>query len=232
MDLHDTVLHVSDLVRYLTSTPGQTDSAIDKADIVQALNIITSFGTNPSATTSGSVTRSKFYEWDRNAKTGLRSDAPLGGGILALRGFYDSARTSTARLVNIHGCTSVFYPDANLADVMQAYMKAHLNHLEYFMARVSVSTHYIKPKGSDTPVLKIKLIKGLAQQPHQGSSLEVTLHWEGHDPPEDVSVAEYFQARKLNIILIYRSVFMADGYHRLRNPSPAPQFASCQHWHR
>lgn len=205
---YDTALQVSDLTDHLGSTPLQASSLVNKAEIVQALNIITTFAANSSSTTSGGVARSKFFEWDANKGPGLRAHASLGGGLMVSRGFYQSVRTSTDRLLAIvRGCASVFYSDVNLADIMsefhfvEGYTDARL---EAFLAGVKISTRYFTANNGGVPIARTKIIKGLAHAPLAGDSQNVKFYWKDHTPPKFVSIADYFHERKFRRTCAFR----------------------------
>lgn len=62
----------------------------------------------------------KFYPFDGNAV----ESSQLVTGVVALKGYYTSVRSSTLRLLaNVNVCTSAFYEHGNLAEIMKMFIK-------------------------------------------------------------------------------------------------------------
>ena len=148
-----------DLLRYLASSPSDPSDFTGKDDAIQALNIIVARtpNFNPGVFQSG---RNKFFHYPTDPST---YDS-LGGGLIAVRGYYSSVRTSTLRtLLNVNAQTSPFYPAINVADLMNQYGLGHWLGMEQFIHLLRVKTKYMKHKDG-TDAVKVKTIFGLSEQ--------------------------------------------------------------------
>ncbi|CAO1599382.1 hypothetical protein XANCAGTX0491_003112 [Xanthoria calcicola] len=149
-------ISVTQLVEYLSSPPGVNSASFDKGEALQALNIIMTRTANNNPAVYGGGASNKFY---RIPEGGPGFD--LGNGLVALKGFYTSVRTSTLRiLVNINVANGAFYPAMNLLGLMRLHTPNSANDqmsgLEGFISRLRVSHSYIKGKK------KIKTVQGFA----------------------------------------------------------------------
>ncbi|KAL8868776.1 MAG: hypothetical protein Q9198_008069, partial [Flavoplaca austrocitrina] len=87
-------ISVQQLVDYLSSPPGVTSPNFVKGEVLQALNIVMTRTASNNPTVYGGGASNKFYR--------LPEDGPgfdLGSGLVALKGFYTSVRTSTLRVL-------------------------------------------------------------------------------------------------------------------------------------
>ncbi|KAL8652070.1 MAG: hypothetical protein Q9226_004420 [Calogaya cf. arnoldii] len=198
----DGSISVQELVDYLTSPPGVTPQGFDKGKVIQALNIIMTRTANDDPTVYGGGASNKFY---RLPQEGLGFD--LGSGLVALKGFYTSVRTSTLRvLVNINVANAAFYPAMNLLGLMRLYTPNpagdQTSGVEAFISRLRVSHSYINGKK------KIKTVQGFAHPsprfkqdfPPFGTAHTIKFECKELQATGKISVFQYFK-RKWNIEL-------------------------------
>lgn len=149
----------TELLRYLASTPTDPSNFIEKDDAIQALNIIVARtpNFNPGVFQSGN---NKFFHYPTDPNT----YDDLGGGLIAVRGYYSSVRTSTLRtLLNVNAQTSPFYPAVNVVDLMVKHGRDDWVALEAFLHLLRVKTNYMK-HNDGTEEVKVKTILGFSQQ--------------------------------------------------------------------
>ncbi|KAI4283554.1 MAG: hypothetical protein L6R38_002084 [Xanthoria sp. 2 TBL-2021] len=198
----DGSISVQQLVDYLSSPPGVTSPNFDKGGALQALNIIMTRTANNDPTVYGGGASNKFY---RLPEGGPGFD--LGNGLVALKGFYTSVRTSTLRiLVNINVANGAFYPAMNLLGLMRLHTPNSANDqmsgLEGFISRLRVSHSYIQGKK------KIKTVQGFAHPslklkqdfPPFGTAHTIKFECAELQATGKISVFQYFK-RKWNIEL-------------------------------
>lgn len=199
----DGSLSVQELVDYLSSPAGVTSAGFDKAEILQALNIIMMRTANDDPTSYGSTTRNKFYRLPEDKSPGF----DLGGGLVALKGFYTSVRTSTLRiLVNVNVANAAFYPAMNLLGLMRLHTPNPAGDaysgVEGFITRLRVSHQYIKNNK------RIKTVQGFAHPvpkfkhdfPPMGTAHSIKFECSELQSSGKISVYQYFK-RKYNIEL-------------------------------
>ena len=149
----------TELLRYLASTPSDPSDFTGKEDAIQALNIIVARtpNFNPGVFQSG---KNKFFHYPTDPNTYDN----LGGGLIAVRGYYSSVRTSTLRtLLNVNAQTSPFYPAIKVVDLLMLHGLNDWLAVEQFIQLLRVKTNYMKhADGSDA--VKVKTIFGLSQQ--------------------------------------------------------------------
>jgi eukaryotic translation initiation factor 2C len=137
------------------------------------------------------------------------------GGLIALRGYYASVRTSSNRiLVNLNVASAAFYKDGPLIDLVSEYSNSRgqltaqeLTRAEAFIRMLRVKTSYLKaldtngkPKmdaqGRPQTVLGLKSIVGLARN---GNAQTVTFNWKDpktpNAPARKISVFEFSKAQ-------------------------------------
>ena len=149
----------TELLRYLSSTPGDPSDFTGKDDAIQALNIIVARtpNFNPSIFQSGN---NKFFHYPTDPNTYYT----LGNGLIAVRGYYSSVRTSTLRtLLNVNAQTSPFYPAINVLELIGLHGRNDWLILEQFLHLLRVRTKYMK-REDGTEVVKVKTILGFSQQ--------------------------------------------------------------------
>lgn len=152
---------VSELMNYLTSTQASQLFA-SKEEVIQALNI--AVGHHPKAARQiASIGANKHF--DINPQTSESFD--LGAGLMAIRGFFVSVRTATARiLVNVQVKNGAFYNNGPLETLMLAFMSKmgpNKYRLANFLRKLSVAvTHIARNNRSGVTITRIKTIMGLA----------------------------------------------------------------------
>ena len=149
-----------ELLRYLASTTTDPSDWAGKADAVQALNIIVARTPNfePQVFQSG---QNKFYRYPTDQNNYL----DLTGALIAVRGYYSSVRTATARtLLNLNAQTSPFYPAWGMIQLISVFNpdKGWLN-VEKFIQKLRVKAEYLKDKKGQIEV-KVKTIQGFSHQ--------------------------------------------------------------------
>ena len=163
-------LTVSDLLAHLSS-PQTSRSLQSKEEIVQALTIVA--GSHAKADASvANLGANRHYPLHPQA--GDKFD--LGGGLVAVRGFFMSVRTGTARLlVNVQVKHAAFFQSGPLAPLVNVY-GARTNHnklrLANFLRRMSVDLIHITNRtkaGKRVPIYRT--ITGLATR-DDGRQLE------------------------------------------------------------
>lgn len=139
---------VADLLKDL-SQPGMTYPL--KLETIQALNVVMAHGpsSDPNIATAGG---NKFYPFGVHPQV---QTMPLGGGLMAARGYFSSVRTSVNRiLVNVNVATGAFYKSGPLLDVMLDYGPHPQNdfqqqRLSAFLRLLKFETNYIRETGKD-----------------------------------------------------------------------------------
>ena len=147
------------LLEYLASAPSDHIDFTGKDDAIQALNIIVARtpNFNPGVFQSG---KNKFFHYPTHPNTYDN----LGGGLIAVRGYYSSVRTSTLRtLLNVNAQTSPFYPAIKVVDLLTQHGIDDYLAVEQFIQLLRVKTNYMK-HADGTDAVKVKTIFGLSQQ--------------------------------------------------------------------
>lgn len=162
-------LEIQQLLNYLDGAAGSGGMTFeDKGKFLQALNIITTRTANQNPHIYGGGNRNKFYTYPMDLDRPGAS-FKLGGGLVALKGFYTSVRTSTGRLlVNINVANAAFYPAINLLGLMRLHTPDMANDgrsgLEGFIAKLKVSHTYIKENGKN--IKRVKTVQGFSRGPN------------------------------------------------------------------
>lgn len=194
------------LIDYISTPPGVTGSSFDKGEVIQALNLIMTRTANETPGIYGGGIRNKFYTYPTEDKY-----FDLGSGLIAVKGFYTSVRTSTLRLlVNINVANAAFYPAINLLGLMRRHTPNSANDgrsgLEAFISRLKVSHNYIRKSKSDpkSTVKRVKTVLGFAHPKYgEGIAIRANAHQIRFKCDElnnaTVSIYEYFQKSKLNV---------------------------------
>ena len=148
-----------ELLRYLASTTTDPSDFAGRADAVQALNIIVARTPNfePQVFQSG---QNKFYRYPANERDYL----DLTGGLIAVRGYYSSVRTATARiLLNLNAQTSPFYPACGMIQLIENFGLSRWWDTERFIQKLRVKTEYLKDEKKQIEV-KVKTVQGFSHQ--------------------------------------------------------------------
>ncbi|SLM41349.1 Stem cell self-renewal protein Piwi [Lasallia pustulata] len=186
-------LSVQELLTYLSDTGGSARYD-DKDELLQTLNI--AMARKPSSSPDMAVLpgANKFFPMSQAASN-------LGGGLIALRGYYTSVRTSTLRLlVNVNSITAAFYREGPLLELMRQFRDdlggRPLRLMNSFLKGVRVEvTHLRTNKG----LPRKKVIFGIARRPEDGAGADrVSFRYE--EAKRTVTVKEYFQLKyKINL---------------------------------
>ena len=177
---------LSELMDYLSST--SADAHYEGHDeAVQALNIV--MARKPSMTPDVvAVGQNKWFQVGAQAVA-----SNLGGGLIALKGYYASVRTATLRaMVNLNVCTGAFYKPGPLLVSMREFRDLDQSRegLDEFLQNVRVETNYLKKKGVPSP--RVKTICGL--DPDGADARRATFHCE--ELGGRVTVEAFFQRSK------------------------------------
>lgn len=187
---YDKEIRLKELQDHL-SKPYETKSAMNKDEVLQALNIILKQEPNLKPNSFSSSDGSKFYSTSKPGEP--LEDLPW---VVAYRGFYASVRSSTSRLLaNINVSTSAFYKEGLVHEIIKDIKSSGV--APAAAARIlknrRVSTSYCGYK-------KFKIIRGFARNPEHvpdsGSNeflnaKEASFEHEG----KPWTVAEWFAAR-------------------------------------
>lgn len=143
---HTKTLLVRRLLEFLTTT--NLSTALDeKHALIQAFNVFL----NHYAKSQGNLVTigSKIFPKDAIGRD-------LGGGLMAIRGFFSSVRAATGRiLVNVNVCCSAFYRPGPLVNLIAAHGLQDRYQLEKFLKGARVKTTH-------TRIPSIKTISALA----------------------------------------------------------------------
>lgn len=152
----------TELLRYLASTTSDPSDFAGKADAIQALNIIVARTPNLDSNVF-QAGQNKFFHFP----TDTREYNDLTGGLIAVRGYYSSVRTSTLRtLLNLNAQCSPFYPAINMMDLMEQHSRwddRTWEALESFIEKLRVKTQYLKNGDGSTDV-RVKTVVGLSHK--------------------------------------------------------------------
>jgi eukaryotic translation initiation factor 2C len=180
-----------------------------QGDVVQLLNIIIGKVPNDTANVY-CLGQNKYYP---GINSPLMESVDITGGLIALRGYYASVRTSSNRiLVNLNVASAACYKDGPLIDLVSKYVNSRgpigpqdLVRAEAFIRMLRVQTNYLKaldkngkPKmdaqGRPQTVLGLKSIVGLARN---GDAKTATFDWKDPKTPNaaarKISVFEFFK---------------------------------------
>ncbi|PGH26483.1 hypothetical protein AJ80_01797 [Polytolypa hystricis UAMH7299] len=178
----DKAFHLGDLIADLKS-PQPTYNKDEKNEAIQALNMVLAH--YPNTNKVQPVGQSKHFQVDGQARE-------LGGGLVGLRGFFHSVRSSTGRLLlNLNVSTGAFYNAGSLLELVKKFNVPQPDGpfaLERFLRKLRVRTTHLK-----TP--QVKTISSLAMiQGHLGHPENVMFLWDqAPGGSKQVSVADYFR---------------------------------------
>lgn len=147
---HTNTLPVQRFIEFLTST--NLSTAFDKNAMIRAFNIFL----NHYAKSQGSLVTFGNKTFPKNVV-----GRDLGGGLLAIQGFFSSVRAATGRiLVNVNVCYSAFYRPGPLVELIGACGFQDPYRLEQFLKGARVKTTH-------TSIPAISTVVALAS-PHDG----------------------------------------------------------------
>ncbi len=180
-------LSVQELMDYLKDV-NKAMELPEKASILQVLNIAMARKPNSSPNVASFATRNKFFPVDGQL-------GELGGGLVALRGYYTSVRTATLRLLlNVNSITAAFYKPGPLFNLMSTFRESLPRGSSFeqrcgkFLKGVRVSVSHLKTENNQ---LRTKVIAGI--EPHGYGANKVQFDWE--EKKKKVTVQQYFQER-------------------------------------
>lgn len=165
------IIPSSELTRYISSQPNDPSDFNTRLDVIQAMNIVMAGSPNKDPTIY-QAGQNKFFRYPRNPRNltfqHMYSDYSLTDGLIAVRGYYSSVRTSTSRvLLNLNAQCSAFYPEINLIELMYLFAgkpipSTKYQDLEDFIQRLRVRTTQITREG--TTVIREKTIRGFSHK--------------------------------------------------------------------
>ena len=163
---------IPELIRYIESKPNDPSDFDARLEALRAMNIIVAGSPNKDDTVF-QAGQNKFFQYPRGDPEKKYSDlygnCDLGNGLIAVRGYYSSIRTSTSRiLLNLNAQCSAFYPEINLLDLMHIFAggppipNQKLSELEAFIRRLRVSTMQIT--GEKKQITRQKTVWGFSHK--------------------------------------------------------------------
>ena len=166
------LVSTSELIRYVNSRPDDPSDFNTRLDAVQAMNIIVAGSPNKNQAIF-QAGQNKFFKYPRNIHNQPFNDVycehDLKDGLIAVRGYYSSVRTSTSRiLLNLNAQCSAFYPEINLLELMYIFagMKpvpsTKFQDLEEFIQRLRVRTEQITRERE--LVIREKTVRGFSHK--------------------------------------------------------------------
>ncbi|KAL8981992.1 MAG: hypothetical protein Q9177_005409, partial [Variospora cf. flavescens] len=186
------VVPTSEMARYLQSVPEDSKHLESRLSTIQALNIIVNATPNENAAIY-QASRSVFADYPRNSnpmEMTVYQNVDLTGGLIGVRAYYSSAKTSTARiLLNVHGQCSPFYPELNLRKLMELFDRSGRDEFakERFLRRLRVQFDHIKKDGQN-----IKTVGGFCHR-EDGLGSSESVRFKSSQYPSGISVADYFE---------------------------------------
>ena len=173
----DGVVSLAALTKYL-NTPFAHRS-FDKNAAITAINTILTWTPARDPTVFSGAKHTKFYPL-HNAE-----EVAIGPGLMALKGYYASARTSIGRLlVNVNVCTSAFVRDGRVDLIMQLFDGP--GPAEAFLTKRRITIDYMGPKS-------FKVIRGFGKDKANYLNANTAII-----PDKKISVAEYFMQQHRN----------------------------------
>ena len=207
----------SELIRYVESQPNDPSDFTGRLDAIQAMNIIVAGGPNKEDGIF-QAGQNKFFRYPRGTPDRMFSpvydNIDLGDGLIAVRGYFSSVRTSTSRiLLNLNAQCSAFYPEIDLLSLMRGFAgglripPGKRSDLEAFIRKLRVTTEQLTREGKT--VTREKTIWGFSHRYNAssnkgtkgadydyGTSKTITFLCDIYSPPKKVSVNDYFQRRE------------------------------------
>lgn len=189
---------VTELLSFLSSPPPHNVSRFNRmAETISAMNLAVTQSMNASPTIVCGSQNTKFFSLDKISKD-------LGGGPVALRGYYSSVRGFTARiLVNVNVCTSAFYPSiyeylSELIQTLNSNGNRSRESLEDFLKGLRVTTDYIKDdKGAKRPRFHtIQRLVRLPKTDDPGNARNTRFQCSELSSTSDVTVFDYFKTSR------------------------------------
>ena len=203
-------LSSSDLGKFMgLDLTGSAHSGMVINEAVHALNIIMAAHPNntPDVYQSG---QNKFFRYPSPESF---SSYNLGGGLIAVRGYFSSVRFSTSRmLLNLNSRCTPFYRTMNVRELVHEFQKSAPGNwpaLEEYLRNLRVKTSYMTAPGGKS-VSKVRSVIGFSHKRplagvgnkrlgnadfDHGNANEITFKLKGQSE-KMVSVKQYFLARQ------------------------------------
>ena len=176
---------LGNLMDYLRSATA-TMSMDEKDSIIQLLNIV--MARKPASTPDEMAVSARMNRFFPLGADAAPSD--LGGGLIAMRGYYTSVRTSTLRLLlNVNTVTSAFYQPGSLLALMNVFrssLKTTNNAVKNYQVHLFLKNLRVRYRD------KTKVVKGLSGPAKDDNALKARFMRDG----QQISVAEFFKQRK------------------------------------
>lgn len=215
---------MQELEAYLQSAPDSPAANYNKAEAVTALNTI--IVKHPHTTTGVfAVGGNRFYCYPVGKQ--LKDCFDLGGGLIAVRGYYASVRTSTSRiLVNAHTQTSAFYPPVTARELMRLHGEKDHIALTAFLRRLRVKTSYLRSQDGKTTIEKVKTITGLSETNAE------TERFFNEELLKEVNVKDYFLQSEFPecLVLDVWSLSNTNKSRRVQYPAYSPTGVPLANW--
>jgi eukaryotic translation initiation factor 2C len=166
-------------------------------EAIQALNVILAKFPSKSLTmVSAGKNRSKFFILSDNPS--LTCD--LGGGLVALRGFYTSIRPSVGNILcNVNVCTAAFYAPGNLVALMMGFAGARngmklspdvIKSLRGFLRNLRVQSSHTRNKAGRVTT-KGYTIRNISPSPPR--EMKFTMDSIASGSKQQITVEKYFK---------------------------------------
>ncbi|KAI4257955.1 MAG: hypothetical protein L6R42_005372 [Xanthoria sp. 1 TBL-2021] len=193
---------IKQLLESISSPPPRIIlNGFDKSETIQALNKIMTQTANKTSGIYGGGKSNIFYSWP----DGNDPIFELGQGLIALKGFYTSVRSSTSPLlVNINVTNAAFHPAINLLGLMNEHTpdtsKYAQSGLETFITGLKVSHKFYRKK-------TVKTVKGFSHlrqddkhdYPRFGNAQSLRFKCEEKGMEGITTVFEYFKNSTLYV---------------------------------
>lgn len=200
-------LSASDFLRFTDPASVNSDhSNTADTEAIRALNVIIASHPNKDPDVYR-IGHNKFFKYPPQK---VFNNYELTGGLIAVRGYFSSARFSTSRiLLNLNSQCSPFYKTMNAWELVHEFQESSPGDwlaLHHFLFRLRVKTSYTKaPNG--TPLSRIWSITGFSHKKLQsdgtdeasrdsefnhGNANEIRFKLKGRQPEVTMSVKEYF----------------------------------------
>ena len=174
---------MEELKQYLNAP--STNSSFNKEVAISTLNTLIKDHPNNDSNVFSGARNSKFYPLKGGEATILDS------GLIALKGYYSSVRTSVGRLLlNVNVCTSAFFHDGPVDLLIELFNPT--DNAEAFLTKRRIATNYLGSK-------RFKVIQGFVRHPTSGKWLnakEAMIDVQDSEfGTKRVSIAKYFEVK-------------------------------------
>lgn len=189
------VLRTDKLMKHIQANPTDHHTADmgfeEEKEVLHGLQSALAINANRNANLLSAGRNSKFYPKNNGC-------FDLGGGVIAMKGYYASVHTATSRLlVNANVCTSAFYDPTDLWSLMTAHGIADRRSLEIFVKGLRVETKYLKGDDGE-PLTKERSVFGFSHQPEEpvecGTAIDISFDVQTKDGKNQTfTVANWFK---------------------------------------